>query len=704
MKLTKMIRVTGVMIFTLLCVCTISAALISAAGVLYLADCIEKALPVNISDLSMKDRSSVLSIDPQTGEYRKIYTTQPSASDIRYTAELSEIPEYVRQAFICTEDERFYSHNGVDCKRTFGALINEFTNMYGSTQGGSTITQQLIKNVTGDNAPTWDRKIREISRAVKLEEKYTKDEILEAYLNTIYFGQDSCCRNIYGIEAASRCFFGKHTSELSVAEAASLAAVPKNPYYDNPLNNYERNQERKEYVIQKMFELGKISCDEYTSASSEIISVRSDSSSSEITENDKRCTSWITDTAIYEFRDFMCDEYGLSEEEAINEFYSGGYDIYITADENLQNELEKNYSDLTFFPEDKNEYGENIQSAFVVMDYYGQILGIIGGIGEKPSSLCWNNATMTHRQPGSTIKPVSVYGYGIENDLITWSSVFTDSPLQANSAETEPWPENYDNYWSYKSNTVDFFLKRSLNTVPAQLCRTFGVDNVYNFSVNKMHLELDPVYDSDMAPLTVGATYKGPSLLNLTNAYLPFGNGGKYYPAHIIDRIVNINTGETLLRHHLSDYSQTISPETAYIMNRLLSDVTDPFPDDGVPGTGAPAHLEHTDVAGKTGTTQNWRDISFIALTGDCVSGIWIGYPNGQNEEAMKNTKAAAVWKNVFGNYEDNCAEHCTFPECTTVKQCYYCTESGLLATEHCPRSPGPGYYKSDYSIYCGIH
>ena len=221
--------------------------------------------------------------------------------------------------------------------------------------------------------------------------------------------------------------------------------------------------------------------------------------------------------------------------------------------------------------------------------------------------------------------------------------MFVDAPLQPENPEGELWPENYTNFWSYKSNTVSYFLKKSINTVPAQLCRDFGAEPVFRFATEKMHLDLDPQYDIDLAPMSVGATSQGPTLVNLTNSYLPFGNGGKYYQAHIISRIVDSSDNKIIFEHGKDEYVQTIGADTAFIMNKLLQNVVNPDQADREPGTGVAAYLPDKTVAGKTGTTQNWRDIDFIGMTEDFVSGIWIGYSNGENADALMNTRAAAV-------------------------------------------------------------
>lgn len=714
MKVKKFFSVITTIFVSLLFTVAVSFAIVVSVAAVYFTNIMKTTETIKIKSEPIKNSSCIYAINNQTGTYDLIYKRISNSSDIKTEIELESLPSHVADAFICVEDERFYEHSGVDYKRTFAALANEFINFYGSTHGGSTITQQLIKNLTNDNETTWERKIREIFRAIKVEKSYTKDEIMNAYLNNIYFGQNAEGCNMYGIEAASIGYFGKSASQLTIAEAASLAAVPQNPYYENPVSNYELNQQRKDYALRKMFELGRISADEYENAINEKVLVTNMPEFFEkypdapklISEDfiNPEINSWAVDTAIYEFRDELMKKYNYSEERALEEFYGGGYDLYITINSDIQNELEKNYADYTFFPKETNQFGEQVQSAFIVMDYYGQILGIVGGIGNKDMSLCWNNVTMTHRQPGSTIKPISTYGYGIEHNLLTWSTIFTDAPLPAGTVTEEQWPENYSNYWSYKSNTVNFFLKKSYNTVPAQICSQFGTEPIFRFATENMHLDLDPEYDIDFAPLCVGATNKGPTLLNITNAYLPFGNGGKYYDAHIISKAVDTVKNTVIIEHSVSEYKRAIGEDTAFIMNNLLRNVVDPYPQDGECGTGVTAYLPHKTLAGKTGTTQNWRDIDFIGMTEDLVSGIWIGYSNGENSDAIENTKAATVWKNVFGNFADGIKSDAHYPECPMVKECYYCTETGLLANENCPRSAEPGYYKNGYEEYCTSH
>lgn len=714
MKSGKIMSTMLTALITMFFILAITICIIISVASIYLTNIMKTTETIDIEDIPLKTASNIYEIDPETGTYKIIYRRICNCNDVKMHTELKNLPYYVPEAFISVEDERFYEHMGVDYKRTFAALANEFLNFYGSMNGGSTITQQLIKNITKDNETTWERKVREIFRAIKLERNCTKDEILETYLNTIYFGQNAEGCNMYGIEAAAIGYFGKSASDLTLAEAASLSAVPKNPYYENPVSNFELNQERKNYALRKMFTLGKISPDEYEAAIKEKVLVTNMDefknlhpdcltlSNDEFVNPD--ISSWTVDTAIYEFKDFVVSKYGYSEQRAIEEFYNGGYDIYITANQNIQNELEKNYADYTFFPEETNEYGEKVQSAFIVIDYYGQILGIVGGIGEKNMSLCWNNATMTHRQPGSTIKPLSVYGYGIENDLITWSTIMQDIPLDAGMVTDEQWPENYNNYWSYKSNTINYFLKKSYNTIPAQLCMDFGTDAVFDFTTKKMHLSLEKSYDADYAPLCVGATHHGSALIDIVSSYIPFGNGGKYYQPHIIEKIIDNVRNKTILEHNISEYEQVIGQDTACIINHMLRNVTDPNQPDDDMGTGVSAHLKNKTLAGKTGTTQNWRDIDFIGLTEDFASGIWIGYPDGENEEAIQNTKSATIWKNVFGNYADNYKSDAHFPESLLVKECSYCSESGLLANPNCPAASQKGFYKNNYNEYCTIH
>lgn len=409
--------------------------------------------------------------------------------------------------------------------------------------------------------------------------------------------------------------------------------------------------------------------------------------------------SWALETAFDEIDEYFMDKYDLdSLSEGHSMFLQGGYDIYLTTDRDIQEHLDTAYADWYNFPKSLSDNGEQIQSGFVVMDYEGHILGIEGKIGEKTASLEWNNATDAHRQPGSAIKPVTAYGYAVENDLLTYSSSCYDEALpEGTVTENESWPLNYDGAPSKGYYPLWYFFKQSINTLPAQILYSCGIDNVFDFATQKLHLDLEPE-DADYAALALGSTYTGPSTVNLANAYMPYGNGGKYYKASIISRCIDRSTGEMIIDNENREGEQVISEETAYIMNKLLSRViTD--------GTGTAAELKNTQMAGKTGTSENWRDISFVGMTPDYLSAVWCGYPTGDNPRAIEMANSARIWYNIFGTYADINASGKTFPECETVSHEEYCVATGKRASEKCSDNEKlDGYFKPGDPYCDGNH
>lgn len=702
-------------LLSMILIVLIFAVICSAFGIMFVVDTLENTTEISIPETEKEKSSYIYSINEETGEYNLIYKVTPYTGNVRIDIDIETLPDYVTSAFVCTEDERFYSHDGVDIKTTAFAVIKEVLRCSGiispEVTGGSTITQQLVKNITGDSEITADRKIREIFRAVDLEKKYTKDEILEKYLNVIYFGQTPDGYNMYGIEAAAIGYFGVNASDLTIAQAASLAAIPMLPNGINPIVDNKANDNRKRYCLRKMFEQGIISPFEYEKAINEKITTSDKSHDTSLLKlsdypNDfenPEPTTWVIDTALSEFCDYICESENISRDDAMQKFMSGGYELYLTVDNRIQKHLEEKYSDYTYFPENTAEYTdesgntiiENIQSAIVVMNYKGQIKGIVGRIGEKTDSFCWNNATDARRQPGSTIKPLSVYTYGIENNLLTWSDLFVDTPLEAGIADEYAWPNNYTKTFSDKMITTNEALTNSLNTIPAQLCNTYGLQNVFDFTTNVLKLPLNENNDVSYAALSVGATTTGPSLVSLANSYMPFGNDGIYYKAHIINRIKDSGSKRVYIEKDAKKGTRVISSETAYIMNKMLRNViTD--------GTGKKALLTNKQNIGKTGTTEQYRDITFVGLTEDFVSAIWIGYENGMNSYAIQNTNSASVWKNVFGDFADNYVSDASFPKCESVIYIDFCSESGMPAAKNCPVKE-KGYYRSDNCNFCHI-
>lgn len=702
-------------LFSFFLIFVLTCTMVGTVAAVYVTNFMDSTRATELKPVKESFASYIYQMNKTTNEYDLVYKKMPDSHDIKLKTDLNKLPNYVKYAFICVEDERFFSHNGVDYKRTGGAVINSVLSVVSSDRdvyGGSTITQQLIKNITGDDEQTMERKMREIFNAMKFEQKYTKDEILEAYLNEIYFGQLDTY-NMYGIEAAAIGYFGKGADELSITEAASLASIPKEPNKWNPIDQPENNLERRTYALEKMFELGVITSEEFEKAKLEELDLTDSEGFDErhpnslsLTENKDEfenpdVNSWPVDTAILEFSDYLKNTYELeSREDGTRMFNNGGYKLYLTADTDVQAHLDSTFADWTYFPEalsDAYEYSEEerrVQASFAVMDYHGHILGVAGQIGPKTVNLGWNCAYDTHRQPGSTIKPVTTYGYALENNVITYSTMFCDrAPLVIGGRS---WPDNYDGKPSGAWRPVNYFLKQSINTLPAQLAVECGLQQIMNFSTQKLHLQLDPEKDLDYSPICVGGTTYGPSVINLANAYMPYGNGGIYYPASFILKAEDLKTGKVIIDNENSKGEPAVGEDTAYIMNKMLQRVISA-------GTGTSAQIWNTTLAGKTGTTENWRDITFVGLTPDTVSALWIGYSVGMNSRAIDNANSARIWKNVYGNYINETATGATFPETDQVFYARYCSSTGLCANPGCPGGEY-GWYKKDYCPYCNKH
>ena len=717
--LKKILTVIGTTLLSIFLVLVITGTIVATALTVYVLEFMDESTDVTIKELESSSNTIVYA-DGEDDSLLQLYAV---TNDIqRVPVDISKIPQHVRDAFVAIEDERFYMHEGVDYKRTFAAFVNMFMHIYDTQQGGSTITQQLIKNLTGDDETSPERKIREIFRAMEFEKKYSKDEILETYLNYIGFGGP-----INGIQLASLEYFGKDVSELDIAEAACLAAIPKSPETLNPFAEYkddngewvnygkENNKKRQENVLQHMYSNGFISYDQYIEAKNEkLIFTDSDEykKAHPISEEEKaiksqKATSWVVDTALREYAAVLMEEYGIDEDEAIKRINTGGYQIYTTVDMKMQRYVEDKYSDLnnlmyadsncTWVDEDDDGEYEQLfpQSAFVAMDYNGEIKSIVGGVGEKTESLAFNRATMAKRQPGSCIKPITTYGLALYSDHIHWGSIYKDSPIKLDDGKE--WPENYDYIWRRTNMFIFEALRQSRNTVPAQLCQQLSRQAVFEFATKNLSVDLvdateDGATDIAYAPLTIGALTYGISPTNLVNAYLPYGNGGTYYSAHIV-RKVEKGDG-TVVYENDGKPREAVDPETAYVMNHLLREVIKS-------GTGTAAQLSNKTVAGKTGTSEDWNDLCFVGLTEDFVSGVWIGYDT--KHELNHGLSSAEVWKNIIGEYADSIESDKTYPECDSVIEAPMCTYTGQIATGICSAG-STGYWKSTNAPYCTSH
>ncbi len=722
--LRRTISILGSTLMALFLIMIITCTIVATALVIYVMGFRDDVSNVTIEEMELSYNTNIYAQN-SSGEWVEIY--EVSNESQRIPINIDDISQHVRDAFVCAEDERFYTHDGVDYKRTISAFVNMFIHIYDTNQGGSTITQQLVKNITGDSLQSPSRKIREIFRAMELERAYSKDKILETYLNYIGFGGTS-----NGIEHAAQKYFGKSASELDVAEAACLAAIPKSPETLNPYAGYtddetgewietgkKKNRDRQKYVLWQMYDNGALTYDEYQAALNEKL-IFTDSEEykaahpeekKEETKDPDEPTSWIIDAALFEVSDYLMERFNLTRNQAISRINHGGYQIYTTVDLDMQKYVEKKYLDLNNLVEesrvvkyrdadDDGEYEPYYpESCFVAMNYKGEILSVVGATGKKKESLCMNYATMEQRQPGSTIKPVTTYGLALDTDMIHWGSVYKDEPIEVDG---EAWPTNYSEdssamSISHKDLKIYEALEKSYNTVPAQLCDALTPRKVFDFATSRMGLQLceesgDGHTDVAYSPLTVGALTYGVTLKNLVNAYIPYGNGGTHYDAHLVSKVVQ-GPGD-LVYENDGNPQQAVSAETAYVMNKLLQDVVNN-------GTGTKAKLEHKHVAGKTGTTQDWNDLTFVGLTEDFVSGVWLGYPK-RSELEDHSIKSAQIWQNVIGEYANKLDTNTEYPTNKNVVEDKVCKVSGMIAGPYCS-SVSTGYWKSSNAPVCDM-
>ena len=544
-----------------------------------------------------------------------------------------KIPQNIINAFVSVEDKRFFNHSGIDYRRSLKAIAN-YIFTHNSSFGGSTITQQLVKNITGNDKKLVVRKITEAFCAMDIEKKYDKSEILEMYLNIINLAHG--CR---GIGAASRYYFDKSPSELSLCECASIAAITNNPSKYDPQFHPEENKKRRSVILKCMRNSGYISEEEYEKAIIEdiVLSVR---------DTDRtNINSWYIDTVTNDVITDYAQKYGITKQQASVLIYRGGYKIYTAMDENIQRILDDYFENTNNFLSDND--GSTPSSSMIIIDpASGDILAIAGNIGKKTANRIQNCATDTKRPPGSAIKPLSVYAPAIEMGLINWASIIEDSPVTVNEKSGTPWPSNANK--TYIGNvTVKYAISNSLNTVPVKILHQLGNKNSYDFLTDKLNIRsLDKTHDVGDASLALGQPSNGITLRELTSAYSVFFDGTSkksrtYYK-------VTDSNGRIILSNE-SEIKSVISKETASIMTKLLGSVI-------TEGTASGyIHLPgEFEVAGKTGTTQYCNDKYFIGFTPTLLAGVWQGYDYPRSLDFIKGNYAICIWDDVLSEiYSD---------------------------------------------------
>lgn len=615
---------------TLLILCMITIIGIGILIGMY-ASAVKEIQAMNVQNLAL-NYSSVIYYTDDNGNAREMEEIYNNGNRIWLDSE--EIPKVMKQAIVAIEDERFYEHNGVDIKRTAGAFLGWVKAKVtgGSTSyGGSTITQQVIKNITQQKNKTAARKIKEMLLAVALEKELTKDEILTVYLNLI-----ALANNCYGVEAASNIYYDKDAIDLTLNEAATIAGITQRPEYYNPLKNPENARYKRDVVLTKMCELGVISEEERD----ETIAMDLGLNHSESRSN-TRIYSYFTDTVLNEVVLDLQTEKGYSKDMAEQLVYSGGLSIYSTVDPDVQDAVESYYEKKSNFPNIKKE----AQSAMIILDpYSGEIKGVAGGIGEKTTNRGLNRATQSKLQPGSSIKPLSVYAPAIEEDLINATSIVKDAELTVGDWS----PKNA--YSGYKGNiSVKRAVQISSNTAAVRVLQMLGVSTSYNYLQNKFGITTLEEADKNLSALALGGMTTGVTPKEMAAAYAVFANGGMYFEPHSYTKVVD-HTGNVLLENK-KEGKRVLSDSTAFIMTDILSDVVNTSS-----GTGKLAKLDEMPTYGKTGTTNENRDKWFVGYTPYYVGAVWYGFdqPDSINKYGVTYAVSAKIWGEVMEEVHDD--------------------------------------------------
>jgi len=667
-RVRKPLKITlKVLACTVLVVLTISGGLLSGvfAGVVFTIK------PLTDADLKISNFTSF--IYDNSGNI--IAELKGSENKNRIWEPIDDVPVDLKNAYISIEDERFYSHNGIDTKRSLSAVFSYMVPGK-SSHGGSTITQQVVKNVTGDDTKSVPRKIRELWRALQLEKSYSKDDILEVYVNVIYMGYD-----LYGVKTAAKAYFNKDVSELDLAECAVLAGITNSPGKYNPLTTTGRVQalNRQVLILNKMQQLGKISEDDMNEALKEQL-VFNDGyklKTSSVSKN-----SYFVDKVIVDVRnDLMAN--GRTKEQANNIIYNTGIKIYTTQDAFVQKTIDDVFNNVENFPANKiiTDVELQAQAAVAIIDQRtGQLKGVYGGYGTKTNNLSFDRATMMKRQPGSSFKPLVAYGPAIDNHTITPATVFDDAPVRLDANNPDMlWPNNYSNDYQGLLSARKA-LDLSTNVVATKVLK---MDIDLGLSYIKK-LGIDRSTEKNLA-IALGGLKEGVNPLLMAAAYAPFANDGTYNEPTCYT-IVEDQSGRVILSNVPESHVVYNDARTPSIMTYMLRDVIE----------NGTAHNniniknskgEYIPTAGKTGTSSNVTDVWFVGYTSYYTCATWYGYDNARHIPDAEYSSSVKLWNLIMNNLHAD-LEPVEFTKADGLVECDVCIYSGKRPTDLCRRDP----------------
>ena len=683
----------------------------------YLQDDVLPMANIDINNYELEQNSYLYYVDSsgQIQKYQDIFASTSSA-----WVEFEDIPEDMIYAAVAIEDHRFFEHQGVDWITTIKACARMF---FGDDSvGGSSITQQLVKNVLlseDDSADdvTVQRKMLEIFRAIQLEKRYDKEEILELYLNFIYLGQG--CR---GIRSAAKQYYGKEVESLTAAECASIIGITNSPTWYDPYQNPENNQKRKENILWSMRNYGWLTEDEYQEALAQELVLKSGIDLPDrmaYCENEEcgykgivstlipaetgyycpNCNaqvpvtvdgsqsnySWFADTVLEDVAKALAEQNGMTWNSATKELMMqqiqrSGYHIYTTIDVDVQAQVDKIYTDLSRVPSARN--GQQLQSAIVVIDNAtGDIVAMAGGVGAKTGFDEWNRATDAQLQSGSSIKPISIYAPGFEQGTISPATVVKDLPLQYDGSTG--WPRN-DNYSYSYSRTIFSAVIDSVNAVAANTLDMIGLDYGYDFAKNKFGLStlIDEYVDaagtvhSDaaFAPLAMGAQTWGVTVRDMAGAYATLASDGVCREERTFTKVYD-SDGNIVL-DNTQEQEQILSSKSVNYMNYCLANAT-------ASGTGYEANFYSTQVAGKTGSTSEFKDRWYCGFTKYYTAAVWTGFDTPEVMYGVYGNPASQLFKKVMEPLHYSKSYQYVYSDDGMVSVSV-CLDSGLRATSAC--------------------
>lgn len=605
-----------------------------------------------------------------------------SGDENRKFVKISEMSRYLPMAYVSIEDERFEEHAGVDVKRTLGATAKYLLSKIGigsSNYGGSTITQQVVKNITEETDRTWQRKVKEIARAYYIEEELSKDQILELYLNLIYMGGNT---NIYGVEVASNYYFSKNAKDLDLAESAFLAGINHtpnsyDPFVEDNTATLERIKTRTNTVLSKMKELGKISDEEYKEAVAKVDNGLPFEKGKVIANN----YSYHTEAAINQIVNQLMEEKGLSSDAAYLYLCSGGFTIYTTQNTAIQEAINEEALKEKYLDASKKNPGKTAQAGMILLDHKtGYVLGVMGGLGEKTTVRGTNRGTQAIKQTGSSMKPLAVVAPGINEGIITAATVYDDVPYMGK--------KNY-NYFKGLL-TIRHSIESSQNIPMIKGIQAIGTEKALEFVKTLGFEHLDDEYDNSIN-LALGGLRYGATPLEMAAAYGAIANDGVYIEPTFYTKVVD-SDGNTILEPK-QETRTVMSKAAAYVVKEIL---TQPVKS----GTSTACNIPGMSTAGKTGTTNDDYDRWFCGFTPYYTAATWYGYDESETVSGWSLSPAGQIWTSVMRSAHSGLANK-TFAQDRPdgVVTATVCRDSGLLPNEYCKEDPRGDRTYTEYFV-----